>query len=340
MTFPPETGPKTAAPSRPGEFDLIARYFAPMAGKGGLGLLDDAALLTPPVGHDLVLSKDALVAGVHFFADDPPETIARKALRVNLSDIAAKGAAPLGFLLGLGLPDDWTEDWLAGFASGLAADSAHFRCPLLGGDTVKAGERLFLSITVLGSLPSGTMVRRSGGRAGDILYISGVIGASTLGLSLRLDPAAAWARDVSETMRENVRRSYLVPDPASALAEVIRNHARAAMDISDGLIGDAMKLAIASGTGIEIDARKVPLPPGFQRIIQRDPDLLEQILTGGDDYQVLAAIPPHLAAFFEKEALKAGMPVTAIGKLTSSGIRVISLDGGMLSLARHSFRHF
>lgn len=327
-------------PERPGEFDLIARYFAPMAGKGGLDLLDDAALIVPPAGHDLVLSKDALVAGVHFFANDPPDTIARKALRVNLSDIAAKGARPLGFLLGLGLPDDWTEDWVARFAYGLADDSAHFLCRLLGGDTVKAGERLFLSITVLGSLPSGTMVRRSGGRAGDILYVTGVIGASTLGLSLRLEPDAAWARDLPDALREAAHNAYLVPAPANALAEVIRTHARAAMDISDGLIGDAMKLATACGTGLGIDAGKVPLPPGFQHIIRRDPVLLENIMTGGDDYQVLAAIPPRLAASFEAEALKAGLPVTAIGKLTPDGIRVINSDGDAMHFSRHSFRHF
>ena len=140
---------------RPGEDDLIARYFAPLAGAAGLGLKDDVALLTPPSGRDLVLTTDALVAGVHFFADDPPGAIARKALRVNLSDLAAKGAAPLGFLLSLALPAGWTADWLEDFARGLGEDARTWDCPLLGGDTVKTPGSLTLSITALGSAPTG-----------------------------------------------------------------------------------------------------------------------------------------------------------------------------------------
>src|SRR5579863_5755812 len=157
---------------RPGEDDLIARYFAPLAGPAGLGLKDDVALLTPPSGRDLVLTTDALVAGVHFFADDPPGAIARKALRVNLSDLAAKGARPLGFLLSLALPRDWIEDWLAGFAAGLGADASAYGCPLIGGDTVATPGPLTLSITALGAVPEGRMPRRAGVKPGDRLYVT------------------------------------------------------------------------------------------------------------------------------------------------------------------------
>src|SRR5580658_1596664 len=169
-------------PARLGEFDLIARYFAPLAGPGGLELRDDAALMRPSPGEDLVLTKDALVAGVHFFADDPPGAIARKALCVNLSDLAAKGAEPVGFLLALALPADWTADWLAAFAEGLDEDSARYRCPLFGGDTVKTPGPLMVSITALGQVTRGHMIPRTGVRPGDLLYVSGTIGDSALGL--------------------------------------------------------------------------------------------------------------------------------------------------------------
>src|ERR1700744_1199051 len=161
--------------ARPSEDDLIARFFAPIAAPEGLGLKDDAALRTALPG-DLVLTKDALVAGVHFFAEDPPGAIARKALRVNLSDLAAKGAEPLGFLLALALPPDWTADWLADFAKGLGEDGAAYACPLFGGDTVKTPGPLMVSITALGRVDHGRMARRSGVQAGDRLYVTGTIG--------------------------------------------------------------------------------------------------------------------------------------------------------------------
>ncbi|MEA2992088.1 MAG: thiamine-monophosphate kinase, partial [Alphaproteobacteria bacterium] len=181
-----------------GEDRLIAKYFGPLAKHpGALGLQDDAAVLTPPAGCDLVLTKDALVAGVHFFADDPPGAIARKALRVNLSDLAAKGATPAGFLLALALPDSVTEPWLQAFADGLGADADTYACPLLGGDTVKTPGPLIMSITALGSLPHGSMVRRSGARAGDRVFVTGSIGDAALGLALRRDGDAArrWKLD-------------------------------------------------------------------------------------------------------------------------------------------------
>ena len=325
---------------RAGEFDLIARYFAPIAGPGGLGLIDDAAVLTPPQGCDLVLSKDALVAGIHFFPDDPAETIACKALRVNLSDLAAKGARPLGFLLGLGLPADWTDPWLAAFARGLGQDAARFGCPLLGGDTVSSPERLMLSVTVLGAVPVGTMVRRAGGQAGDLLYVSGVIGAAALGLQGRLPAPPAWATSLPPAVAAAARAAYLLPAPSLMLAEAVRTHASAAMDVSDGLIGDARKLANASGTGVEIDARRVPLLAGLEPAARLDPALLACCLTGGDDYQVLAAVPPARALSFEAAAEEAGARVTAIGRLTAEAPRVLGPDGGEMTFSRPSYGHF
>lgn len=325
---------------RASEFDLIARYFAPIAGPGGLGLIDDAAVLAPPEGCDLVLSKDALIAGVHFFPDDPAEMIARKALRVNLSDLAAKGARPLGFLLGLGLPADWTEPWLAAFAHGFGQDAAHYGCPLLGGDTVSSPGRLMVSVTILGAVSAGTMVRRSDGQAGDLLYVSGVIGAAALGLQGRLPAPPAWCASLPPAVAEAAREAYLLPDPALALAEAVRTHASAAMDVSDGLIGDAQKLAKASGTGFEIDARRVPLLAGLEPASRLDPALLACCLTGGDDYQVLAAVPADVASSFEAAAQRAGTRVTAIGRLTAEAPRVLGPDGRAMTFSRTSFGHF
>ena len=324
------------AASRPGEFTLIARYFAPLAGPGALGLTDDAALLTPPPGCDLVLSKDALVAGVHFFADDPAETIARKALRVNLSDLAAKGARPLGFLLGLGLPQNWSEPWLAEFARGLGEDASAFSCPLLGGDTVSSPERLTLSVTIIGAVPAGSMVRRSGGQPGDALYVTGTIGDGALGLSARQAQLRGEAADAALVAR------YLVPQPRNALAETIRTHASAAMDISDGLIGDATKLAAASGTGLTMRLADVPLSPAARTAIARQPELLETALTGGDDYEVLCAVPAEKSSGFEREAARLGVPVTRIGSLTATehGIRFLDSNGQPFQAASASFRHF
>jgi len=325
--------------TRPGEFELIARYFAPMAGPGGLGLVDDAAVLAPPPGHDLVLSKDALVADVHFFAGDPPASIARKALRVNLSDLAAKGARPLGFLLGLGLPSGWREDWLAAFAAGLAGDAQAYACPLLGGDTVSARERLFLSVTVIGAVPCGSMVRRAGGRAGDVLYVSGSIGDAALGLKLLLDAQGArWLPDADD--RAFIIDRYHHPRPRNALAAAVRAHASAAMDVSDGLIGDAAKLAAASGCGLEIDLTRLPLSRAAGHAVAARPDLLHLAATGGDDYEILCAVPAERCAAFEVAAAAAGVEVAPIGRLTAEGTRILGADGAEVRIEAGSFRHF
>src|SRR5277367_723533 len=241
-------------PPRLGEDDLIARYFAPLAGPAGLKLRDDAALMRPPPGHDLVLTADALVAGVHFFADDPPGAIARKALRVNLSDLAAKGAAPLGFLLVLALPTGWTADWLEDFARGLGGDARAYDCPLLGGDTVKTPGPLTLSITALGSAPTGGMAARTGVRPGDRVYVSGTIGDAALGLRLRLGQGPL----VSEAHRLHLLDRYLLPRPRLALAEAMV-FAHGGMDVSDGLVGDLEKMLRVSGVSTSVELRRLPL---------------------------------------------------------------------------------
>ncbi len=323
------------------EDDLIARYFAPIAGLGGLGLRDAVAVVPEAPGRDQVATADALVAGVHFFADDPPRSIARKGLGVNLSDLAAKGAVPQGFLLALALPAGWTDTWLAEFAAGLAGTASAFGCPLLGGDTVRTPGPLILSITALGTVPRGHMVPRTGARPGDRLYVTGSIGDAALGLRLRLDQQGDFAVLDDEARRYLLDR-YLHPQPRLALAEALLRHAGAAMDVSDGLVGDLRKMMRASGTSADVDLARVPLSAAARVLIAMVPDLFVTAVTGGDDYEVLASVPLPAAAAFETDARRAGIEVTAIGLVTSSDLppRFRDGHGHDVTFERGSFSHF
>jgi thiamine-monophosphate kinase len=329
---------------RPSEDALIATYFAPIAGAGSFGLRDDAAVLTYEPGQDLVVTKDMLVAGVHFFADDPPGAIARKALRVNLSDLAAKGAEPRGFLLGLALPDDWTPEWLAGFAQGLGEDAAVYGCPLLGGDTVKSNGPLAISITALGAVPECKMILREGAAPGDLLYVTGTIGDAALGLRLRIGAAedAEWAKAMSQTEAAFLAGRYLLPQPRLCLGAALRAHARAAMDISDGLAGDLAKLLQLTGMTAEIKAASVPLSGAARKLVGQWPFLLETICTGGDDYELLCAVPPPEASAFEASAAATGIKLHKIGAAEPGDAPPAFKDkrGRDLVFAQPSFRHF
>jgi thiamine-monophosphate kinase len=231
-----------------GEFEFIARHLRPLAtARGALALTDDAALLEPAPGRQLVLAKDAMVAGVHFFAADPPGQIAQKLLRVNLSDLAAMGAAPLGYLLALARPKEITDAWLAEFCAGLAADNAAFEVPLLGGDTVSTPGPLTLSLTAIGELPRGTALLRAGARAGDDVWVSGTLGDAALGLKV-----LQGALPAAEPARAFLIERYRLPQPRLALGEALRGIASAAIDISDGLVADLGHILEVSGVGAEL----------------------------------------------------------------------------------------
>ncbi len=294
------------------EDKLIARFFAPLASHpGALGLTDDAAFITPPPGHDLVLKTDAIIAGVHFFADDAAQTIASKALRVNLSDLAAKGAKPLGFLMSLALPKDVTDTWLANFAEGLRSDAVLFGCPLFGGDTDRTPGPLTVSIAMIGSVPQGAMVRRAGAKPGDRVFVTGTIGDATLGLAVRNGKDFK----LSDAQRQHLIARYLLPQPRNALAQAVRAHASAAMDVSDGLAGDFAKLCRVSQVGATIEAAAVPLSEAARAVIAGDPAMLETALTGGDDYEIVCTVPPAKADGFRAAAAAAKVPVTEIGAI-------------------------
>ena len=324
--------------SRPSEDELIARFFAPSAGPAALGLMDDAALLTPPAGCDLVLTTDALVGGVHFFADDPPASIARKALRVNLSDLAAKGARPLGFLLSLALASDWTEAWLAAFATALGDDGAAYACPLAGGDTVRTPGPLMLSIAAFGAVPSGRMAARTGVRPGDRLYLTGTIGDAAIGLRLRQGRGP----DLPPAEREFLVGRYLEPQPRVALAAAMAAYAHGGMDVSDGLVGDLTKMLRVSGASARVEVDRLPLSRAAKAAIAADPDLMAVALTGGDDYEIIASVPAENTAAFEAAAAAAGVSLAGFAEAVEGNDppRFVARDGGALTFAQGSYSHF
>jgi thiamine-monophosphate kinase len=327
------------------EDDLIATYFAPIAGPAGLGLRDDAALLAPPGGHEIVVTTDAIVAGVHFFAEDAPGEIARKALRVNLSDLAAKGATPQGFVLALALPPETSADWLAGFAAGLHEDAAQFGLPLIGGDTVKTPGPLTIAVTALGTVPQGRMVRRDGVKPGDLLYVSGMIGDAALGLRLRLAETgdAAWQNGLTAEETAHLARRYLRPDPRVALAPCLLAEANGSMDVSDGFVGDLTKMLAVSGVGATVELDKVPLSPAVRHAVALVPAIFDTALTGGDDYEILCSVAPERTQAFEAAAMAAGVAVTRVGVADANTSRgPVFHEAG--ARARHfthgSFSHF
>ncbi|WP_209015303.1 thiamine-phosphate kinase [Roseibium limicola] len=328
---------------RPGEFDLIRTYFAPLASDpGSLGLTDDASVYHPRPGYELVLTKDMLAANVHFFSDDPPEAIAAKALRVNLSDLAAKGAVPRAYLLGLGLSDDWTAQWLERFACGLSGDQAAFDVTLVGGDTIRSGSGLQISITAIGEVPDGTAVRRSGGAAGHVLYVSGTLGDAAAGLKERLDPGFLNNLGLTDDDQKHLLHRYLLPQPRVALTGSIRSFASASMDISDGIFADARHLAKASGVDLEIEIGALPLSPALRKIQGADKDLAMVCLGGGDDYEILCLVPSDATEAFEASAADASIAVSRVGTAVAGegAVRLLQ-DGQPLGVGQlHGFRHF
>jgi thiamine-monophosphate kinase len=311
-----------------GEERLIERYFKPLATvAGAFGLGDDAAALTPPAGCDLVVTTDGVIAGVHFLAGDPPHSI-------------AQGATPVGFLLSIALPKDTQESWVAAFAEGLGQDIRHYGCPLLGGDTDRTPGPLSISITAFGTLPHGAMVRRATAEPGDIIAVTGTIGDAALGVLLNRDADLAGQWRLSSAANEHLRQRYLLPQPRNALAEALRAHASAAMDVSDGLAGDLAKLCRASRLAAEVEVADVPLSDAARAALSADTKLIDRILTGGDDYEIVLTVPVAQFGALRIAAENAGVPLAKIGQVTSGqGVRFLR-EGKVLSFAQPSYSHF
>ena len=338
--MPPACGARpVASPHNPSPEDsLIARYFKPLAtDPGALGLVDDAAILSAS-GDDIVITTDAVVEGVHYLATDPPDTVARKALRVNLSDLAAKGASPAGFVLTLALRSK-EDAWLRPFADALGEDARTFACPLLGGDTVSTPGPQMISITAFGRVPKGRMVGRNGARPGDLVFVTGTIGDAALGLDVLTNGAAA-AAVADPAARDYLIDRYRIPQPRSALAHIVREHASAAMDVSDGLAGDLAKLCAASGVSAVINAHQVPASPAAATAVSAVG--LEKLVSGGDDYEILCAVPEGRCAAFSREAGQAGVRVTMIGTILAGqgAPQWIDAQGREVTLQRLSYSHF
>ena len=300
-----------------------------MAGPGARDLTDDVAVLRPPPGRELVLSADAMVEGVHFLPDDPPETIGRKLLRVNLSDIAAKGAVPLGYLMTVSVRRPMPDAWLAGFAAGLALDQAEFGVLLLGGDTTATPGPISLSLTMIGHVAPGMAPSRAGAVPGDGIWVTGTIGDGALGLAAgqgRLADPSGYLLD-----------RYRLPRPRLGLP--VGAFAHASMDVSDGLVQDLGHICRASGVAARVEASLVPLSAPAR---EAGPDWFPTCLTGGDDYELLFAVPPDREPELVAAAAACAMQVSRIGGFVAgiAEVMVMDHDGEPIALAQGGYSHF
>ncbi len=326
-------------PSGLDEFGLIARLFAPLTqgDPNTFNLQDDAAIVPARPGYDLVVTKDAMVAGVHFLPDDPADAIAKKLLRVNLSDLAAKGAEPYGYLLATAFPRDVSMDWLDLFAAGLKADQAQYGIHLLGGDTVATDGPLTLSLTALGHVPQGTMALRRGAKPGDRIFVTGTIGDALLGLRVLRGHYSA----LGGASRDFLIRRYRLPEPRTNLGPRLRGLAHAMIDVSDGLVADLGHIVETSGVAARIELQRIPLSEAARAVLALESGVLPELLSGGDDYELLFAAPPSQEAAIRAAAAAAGVPLAAIGTIEAGqGVSVLDKEGKALTLDRKGFSHF
>lgn len=319
-------------PERPHEFELIAELFAPLAtSEAALGLVDDVALLQLQNDCDLAVTTDALVEGVHFFPTDPPETVAKKVLRQNLSDIAAKGAEPCGYLMALSLPDHISLEWLRSFCNGLREDQERFNLSLLGGDTTRTTGPLSVAVTALGSVPRGQLIRRSGARPGDLVFVSGTIGDAGEGLAV--------LKAGKQTGDAWLINRYRVPQPRLSLGRALRGVASAALDVSDGLLADLGHIASTSGIRIRVDIECVPLSTAFRNTCGDIEAAIVRAATAGDDFEI--AFTARSAAAVEDAARRVGTPVTRIGNVEPGvGVVLCRPDGSVVPTPKLGFEHF
>jgi thiamine-monophosphate kinase len=337
MCCAPAIWKAAVAAQRLGEFERIARFFAPLAAPGALGLRDDVALIDGPNDQQYVLTADAIVEGVHFLGGDPPAQVAQKLLRVNLSDLAAKGAIPVGYLLVTALPRTRDEAWLGAFAAGLAGDQARYGIALLGGDSTATDGPATLSITALGRVAAGRAVLRSGARPGDLVYVSGTLGDAALGLQV----LRGELRGIDAGAQAFLADRYRLPQPRLALGQRLVGTASAMMDISDGLVADLEHIAEVSHVGAVIEAARLPLSPAARAAIVADPLRLAAALGGGDDYELLFTAAAETGAALAALAGELGVALSMIGRIEAgSGVKVVDDKGAVLAVPVAGYRHF
>ena len=315
------------------EFDFIARLMKPLTGGApeALGLLDDAAVIPARPGFDLIVTSDMIVEGMHFLPSDPLDLVARKLLRVNLSDLAAKAAEPYGWFLAVSWPARCGWHDREAFARGLAQDQAAFGLNLLGGDTTSTSGPLTASATLLGWVPSGGARLRGAARPDDLILVSGAIGDGWLGLK-----AALGALSAPEALQR-----YRLPEPRLGLRSALLA-AHACADVSDGLLADAGRIAVASGLAAEIDLERVPLSDDGRRHVQGSPDRRDALIalaTGGDDYELVLTAAPERAEHVIAASAAAGVRMTVIGRMSDGqGVRAL-YQGREAPLDRLGYRH-
>lgn len=322
--------------ARPGEFELIATLFAPLArgAAGAFGLRDDVAVLAPPSGHAHVLKTDSIIESVHFRRADPAGTVGRKSLRRALSDQAAKGAIPSAWLLALALPSWPDMQWLEDFTAGLATDGAEFAIPLLGGETNATPGPLTITVTAIGHVPAGDIVRRNGAKAGDGVFVTGTIGDAGAGLSL----ADAVTCDAA---RDYLVSRYRLPQPRLALGLALRRIASAAIDVSDGLLADSRHIADASGARIVIEVARIPLSDEYRLLKGDTREARVVAATAGDDYEIAFTAPQSAVSDIAEAARRTQTSVTRIGTVeTGSGVALTDESGAEIAVGRLGYTHF
>jgi thiamine-monophosphate kinase len=333
------TSSSSNPPRRLGEFAMIAKLFAPLAANnpGALGLSDDAATVQVPSDQELVVTKDMLVEGVHFLRDDPPDLLAKKALRVNLSDLAAKGATPRNYLLGLSLAPWIGDEWLTRFAAGLAEDQKRFAVTLSGGDTTASSGPLTISITALGSVPLGRMIRRKGARPRDAVFVTGTIGDAGAGLAVLKGEGVG----LSDFNRSALISRYQLPEPRVALGRQLLGIASSALDVSDGLVADLGHIAKVSEARIAIDAAKIPVSAATQALWGQSQEMIVRSATSGDDYELAFTAPASARSRLEELSKSSGVAITEIGRVEGgSGIHLLDEKGKPIAVPRAGFTHF
>ncbi len=320
------------------EFDLIDGLIAPLAvAPGAQGLANDGATLSVSPGCELVLTKDMMAAGVHFLEDDPANLVARKLLRVNLSDLAAMGAKPVGYLLGLASDGRREESWLKAFFDGLMQDQTSYAMSLFGGDIISSSNGvLTLSLTAFGEVPKGRSLARSGAMPGDLIAVTGTIGDATLGLGVLQEERGG----VQEECRAYLSDRYRLPRPRTQFGPRLVSHAHCALDVSDGLVSDAGHLARRSGVAMELQATDIPLSACVRGVLASDPSAFSNILGGGDDYELLFTFSPDELEGIRNLADECGLDVTIIGKCQEGeGVRVLDADGGEMRVEGSGWHH-
>ncbi|WP_029011198.1 thiamine-phosphate kinase [Azospirillum halopraeferens] len=338
--MPGTTADTPASPPGSGEFGRIARYFKPLAAgfAGARGLADDAAVFAVPPGRELVVTMDAMVAGIHFLPDDPPADIAAKLLRVNLSDLAAMGAEPLAYTLAVSLPRDLPEAWLAAFAAALGEDQQRYGIALAGGDSVSTRGPVTLAVTAFGTVPAGQALPRATARR-DPLFVTGTIGDAALGLAVALGELEVADAGAQAHLLGRLRR----PEPRLTVGRGLRGLAITAIDVSDGLVADLAHLAEESGCAAVLEAARVPLSVAARSVVGDDPALLVRALTGGDDYELLFTAPADRRADVAALAARTGVAIAEIGHLLdgpTGTVTVTDATGAPLDVPARGWVHF